>query len=64
MTYSPTLSLIGGLQGPELLFLIVILLGGFLFVGATLFFIFRAAMKSALKSNQRETKDTRREKRD
>jgi hypothetical protein len=55
MTYSPLLALMGGLQGPELIFFLVVLLGGFLLGGATLFFIIRAAVKSGMKSNQAES---------
>lgn len=55
MRYSPMLSLMGGLQGPEFLFILAILLGGFLIVVATFFFVIRAAMKSAMKSNQAES---------
>ncbi len=45
-----TLALLGGLQVPELIFMMVVLMGAFALIGGLFYWIIRAAVRAGVKS--------------
>lgn len=61
MNNLPELALIGGLQLPELIFVLFLLVGKFAIIGGLLYWIIRAAVRAGVKSAANDCEHIQRE---